>query len=81
MGFGSISGALVNEEVAHVDVGVAEVGAEDRFAEEVGEFAPGRVTTEEGAALVTRTVELLVCRAHVAPQAPEEGRQDLLFIA
>ena len=30
---------------------------------------------------MARAVELLVCRAHVAPQAPEEGRKDLLFIA
>ena len=70
----------MNEQVAHRDVGVAEVGAEDVFAEEVGELTACRMTAEEGAALVARAVELLVCRAHVAPQAPEEGRQDLVLV-
>ena len=71
----------MNEKIAHRNVGVAEVGAENRFAEEIHEFATRRVTTEKGAALVARAVELLHAGFHISAQAAEKGRQDLYFVA
>ena len=48
----------MNQQIAHRNVGVAQVGAEDVFAEEFSKFAAGRMTAEEGAALMSRAVNL-----------------------
>ena len=70
----------MDEEVAHRDVGVAEVGAEDVFTEEFGEFATGGMTAEEGAALVARAVELGVTLRDVFLEGAEERGKNLIFI-
>ena len=77
---GGTGHAFVDEQVAHRDVGVAEVGAEDVFAEEVGELTACRMTAEEGAALVTRTVEVHVAVADVGLHLAEEGRKNLILV-
>ena len=77
---GGTGHAFVDEQVAHRDVGVAEVGAEDVFAEEVGELTACRMTAEEGAALMARTVEVYVAVADVGLHLAEEGRQDLVLV-
>ena len=70
----------MDEEVAHRDVGVAEVGAEDVFPEEFGEFATGGMTAEEGAALMARAVELGVTLRDVFLEGAEERGKNLIFI-
>ena len=77
---GGAGHAFVDEKVAHRDVCVAEVGAEDVFAEEVGELTACRMTAEEGAALVTRTVEVHVAVADVGLHLAEEGRKNLILV-
>ena len=37
----------MNQQIAHRNVGVAQVGAEDVFAEEFSKFAAGRMTAEQ----------------------------------
>ena len=72
--------AFVNEEVAHGDVRIAKVCAKDAFAEKFRKFAPGRMTAEEGAALVPRAVELRMALRNIVFQAAEEGRQHRVFV-
>ena len=67
--------ALVDQQVAEFDVGVAQVVAEDRFAEVLEEQLPGRRLAIELAALVARAVERDRRLAVVGHQLAEERRQ------
>ena len=71
---------LMNQQVPHVHVRVAQIGTEDGFTEKVGEFTPGRMPAEERAALVPRAVELLVGCADVAAKTAKKRRQNLFLI-
>ena len=72
--------AFVNEKVAHCHVGIAEVGTEDVFAEEVCKLAAGRMAAEEGAALMARAVKVNVAVANVGFKLAEEGRKNLILV-
>ena len=63
----------MNQQIAHRNVGVAQVGAEDVFAEEFSKFAAGRMTAEEGAALMSRAVKLGMAVANIFFEAAEEN--------
>ena len=71
---------LVDQQVAEVDVGVAEVVAEDALAEVLEEDLPGWRLPVELAALVARAVERDVRLAVVGHQPAEEGRQQRLAV-
>lgn len=66
----------MNQQIAHRNVGVAQVGAEDVFAEELRKFAAGRMAAEEGAALMSRAVKLGMAVADIFFEAAEERRED-----
>ena len=70
----------MNQQIAHRNVGVAQVGAEDVFAEEFSKFAAGRMTAEEGAALMSRAVKLGMAVANIFFEAAEERREDGVLI-
>ena len=72
--------AFVNQQVAHRNVGVTQVGTEDRFAEEVIESTTSRMTTVESSALVPRAVKLSVTGSNILREAAEEGRKESVFI-
>ena len=68
-------GALVDQQVAEVDVGVAQVVAEDALAEVLEEELAGGRLPVELAALVARAVEGDVGLGVVGHQPAEERRQ------
>ena len=71
---------LVDQEIAEVDVGVAEVVAKDALAEILEEDLPGGRLAIELAALVARAVEGDVRLAVIGHQPAEEGRQQGLAV-
>ena len=71
---------LVDQQIAEVDVGVAEVVAEDALAEMLEEELPGRRLAVELAALVARAVEGDVRLAVIGHQPAEERRQQGLAV-
>ena len=68
-------GALVNQQIAEVHVGVAQVVAEDALAEVLEEDLAGRRLPVELAALVSRAVEGDVGLVVVGHEPAEERRQ------
>ncbi len=67
--------AFVDQQVAEIDVGVAQVVAEDALAEVLEEELAGGRLSVELAALMTRTVERDVRFGVVGHQPAEERRQ------
>ena len=72
--------AFVDQQIAEIDVGVAQVVAEDALAEVLEEQLPGRRLAIELAALVARAVEGDVGLAVVGHQPAEERRQQVLAV-
>ena len=72
--------AFVDQQVAELDVGVAHVGAEQGFTEEIEELAAGGVLAKELAALVTGAGEGRIGGLGVVLEGVEEGRQQIFFI-
>ena len=70
----------MDEQVAQLDVRVAQVGPEQGFAVEIEEHPAQRMVGEELAALVTRAVEFDVAALHVVFQRLEERRQQILRV-
>ena len=70
----------MNQKVAHGDVGIAQVRAENRFAKEFIESTASGVTAEESTTLMPRAVELGVTVLNVLFKATEEGRENRIFV-
>ena len=77
---GCQSRAFMNEEVPHGHIGVAQIGAESVFTEEIVECAACRMLAEESAALMAWAVKLGVSVFHVFFQILEEWGQYFFFI-
>jgi hypothetical protein len=72
--------ALVDQQVAHCHVGVAQIGAEKRLAKEINKLIPGGMAAEKLAALMPRAVEGAVALLDVIDQRAEERRAQLRFV-
>ncbi|MND93219.1 hypothetical protein D3C80_854000 [compost metagenome] len=72
--------ALVDQQIAHGHIGVAQIGAEQRLTEEIHELIAGRMAAEKLAALMPRTVERAVALFNVVHQRAEERRAQLNFV-
>ncbi len=68
-------GAFVDQQIAEIDIGIAEVVAEDRLAEVFEEELSRRRFLVELAALMTRAVERHRCIRVIRHQSAEERRQ------
>ena len=68
--------AFVNQQIAEVDVGIAQIVAEDLLAEMLEEQLAGGRLAIELAALVARAGERDVCFGVVGHQPAEERRQE-----
>ena len=72
--------AFVNEKVAEVDIGIAEIVAEDALTEMLEEELAGRRLAIKLTTLVARTIKGDVGLAIIGHEAAEEGRQQRLAI-
>ncbi len=72
--------ALMDEQIPHGHVGVAQVCAECIFTKEIIENAPRRMPTEECAALMPRAVKLRIAILYIFLQIAEEWRQEIFLI-
>ena len=70
----------MNEQIPHRDVGVTEIGTENRFTEEIVKSAAGGMTAEKCAALVPRAIKLNVAGLDIVNEATEKWRQHLRLI-
>ena len=71
---------FVDQQVTHGDVGVAQVGAEQRLAEILDELITGRMTAEEFTPLMPRAVKGAVALFNVIDQRAKEWRTQFGFI-
>ncbi len=71
---GQAGGSLVDQQIAHRHVGIAEIGPEQRFAKEIHKLAAGRMAAEKLSALVARTVKGAVALLDVVNEGAEKGR-------
>ena len=78
--FGLSRGPLMNQQVPHVHVRIAQIGTEDGFTEKVGEFTPGRMPAEERAALVPRQNLFLITRRRIHKLSDEVGLFDRIVV-
>ncbi len=70
----------MNQKVTHGNVGVAQVGAEDFFTEEIIERAASRVSAVISTALMSRTVELGLALTNIFVQGVKERGKNFAFI-
>ena len=71
---------FVNEQIAHGHIGIAEIGSEYVFTEEIVHCPAGRMLAEELAALMTGAVKLGIAVFHVFLEILEERRENRVFI-
>ncbi len=72
----------MDQQIAHRDVGVTQIGAEQGLPEVVEELATAGMAAEELAALVPRAVEGGVALLNISLEAAKKGRQQggLIFL-
>ena len=72
--------AFVDQQIAHCHVGIAQIGAEKRFAKEIDKLVSGRMAAEELASLMSGAVKRAVPLLDVIDQRAEERRAELGFV-
>jgi hypothetical protein len=70
----------MNEQIAHCDVSVTQIGAEKRLTKEVDKLITGWMTAEELSSLMPRAVERAVALFNVIDQGAEERWTKLGFV-
>lgn len=65
--------AFMNEQIAHCDVSVTQIGAEKRLTKEIDELITGWMAAEELSSLMPGAVERAVALFDVIDQGAEEG--------
>ena len=72
--------ALMNQKVAHCNVGVAEVGSEHVFAEEIIECMTSWMLGEVCTTMMTWAVKLSIALFYVLSKSLEEWREHVVFV-
>ena len=72
--------AFMDQQIAHCHVGIAQIGAEKRFAKEIDKLVSGRMAAEELASLMSGAVKRTVPLLDVIDQRAEERRAELGFV-
>ena len=71
---------FMNEQIAHCDVSVTQIGAEKRLTKEVDKLITGRMMTEEFTPLMPWAVKGAVALFNVIDQGAEERWTKLGFV-